>query len=603
MGGNRNLNKQELKPVILPVAQIVLNNSRRWIKETITRNNFLGFDTETYKGKCKLLANSDGMYVYNPTFDDCIELLWYKASQSYYRSFWNIDFDISAILKLWNDLEKIDDLIHGIPVQYKDYLFLYLRPKMFKISKGHKSIFFTDLFNIFKLSLNKASEAYLKDSKIDTIDGNLLNTDLTYWIKNLKDIIKYCIKDCKLTADLGNFILNQTLDAGLPTPRFFTSHASFSKQYFRLKAQIPSIKYIPLNILDIAYSTYYGGRFEIFKRGYFDDLYCYDINSAYPYSIKHLPSFKYGTWEKVDTASKSEIFGFYKVLLDIPQAYISAFPIKHKGLVIFPSGIFETWITWYELDLLKEFVVIFHYGYEYYETKREYYPFYKHIELLFKKKAENKNSNEVFYMLYKIVMNALYGCFIERHKRPDGITYAGILFNPVYATNITAHTRWQLLKEVKKKDWKHIIAFHTDSIITDKPLNYLNISDKIGAWNLEYNDAGVILMTGVYQIGSKVRRRGFSSKDMDWFELLKKNGHNDKIVIPKIHVVKVAEALRRWHSLDKVNIFIQEYKKLNINSDKKRNWNRDFVDCNDVLNSNISSKTLQFKYFNKKELY
>ncbi len=600
--------KTELR--YLPVSEIYLTDSVRISKRKFNREEFYAFDTETFEGKCKLLADSKGNYILNPTFRKAINFLWQYSNKNFYRCFWNIDFDISSILKLWNNIPKIKDLIHGKKVEYRDLIFYYIRPRMFQISKGHKTIYFVDLFNMYHLGLEKASSKYLNEHKIDTIDGNKLNTDLTYWDDNISDIIKYCKKDAKLTAKLGDFLMSNVNKSILEMPKFFTSHASLSKQYFRFNSKIPQLKYVPTNILDIAFQCYYGGRFEILKRGYFKDLYHYDINSAYPTIIRDLPSLKYGKWHKVKEISKKEKIGYYKVFLNIKEKIISPLPIRTKGIVIFPNGVYDVWITWYEADLLRKSITKLYYGYEYTPNKHEYYPFKIPMDALYREKTKYKNNDHVFYWLYKLTMNAIYGCFVERHLKLDDIITSGMLFNSVYGSTITAKTRHTLLKSINKKDYKHIVAFHTDSIISTKPLD-LKISDNIGDWTLEQHDKGVILMSGIYQIGeisekNPAKRRGFSgSKVFDWIKLMKGYWNKDHIWIkgyldqlyiktPYTKVMKIAECLRRYNTLEKVNSFIKTSRKLYINGDRKRRWDRNFRDCFDLLHSNINSKPLEF---------
>jgi len=578
----------------LPNAKIHLINTKRFINYLVETQDFLCYDTETYKGRCKLIADSNERYIYNPTFSQCLDFLFLDFDKPYYRAFWNIDFDISAILKLWNNIPEIDKLIHGEIIFYNGFELYYIRNKMFRISKDNVKVYIVDLFNVFQTGLDKASKKYLKESKLDTIDANKLNTVLTYWVKNYKDIIKYCKKDAVLTAKLGNWLVNNAKEVNLPLPKFITSHASFSKQYFRSECYIPSIDKIPINILDIAFETYFGGRFELLKRGYFEKLYLYDINSAYPDVIRDLPSLKYGTWNKVNKPNKNECLGFYKVFLDIKESYISAFPILYKnGSVIYPNGVYSGWITWYELDLLSKWVVDFVYGYEFVPGEAEYFPFRKAIDYLYKVKTENKNKDNVLYWFYKKVLNALYGCFIERHRKVDGLIYSGVLFNSVYASIITAKTRWRLLKDVKKSNWKYLCGFHTDSLISTKKLNLI-CNDDIGNWGLVDVGEGVLINTGIYQLGKKITHRGFKTSDLNWFDKLFENYDKTEIPFSKRHMLRSAECLKRYHNIDKVNTFIEQNRNLNINSDKKRIWNRDFRDCRDLLTSNIDSKPLEF---------
>lgn len=659
--------------IYLPVADIHIQMKSRRTYPYDEVDSFIGFDCETYKGACKLLCNSFGNYLLNGTFYEYLDFLCEPKDDISHRIFWNIDFDFGAILKLYKGKrERLEKLLDGYVVQFKGFEILYLRPKFLSIKKDKKSFIFTDMYFMYKKSLNYASKEFLKDKKIDTIDGNSLNTDLSYWKKNLDDIIKYCIKDCVLTKELGKFLIENVKLAGLPIPRILSSHASFSKQYFMSIAKIPSIKWIPENILDIACKTYYGGRFELLERGYFEKLISYDINSAYPDTISKLPSLKYGKWIKVKEGTKKEvkgkiILGFYKVRMIIPQTFISPFIIKYKGTCCNPSGIFETWITWYEFDLLREYIIDFYYGYEYIPSKREYYPFKEGIDVLYHQKATQKpkydkkgnqiSGNAVLYWIFKIFMNALYGCFIERHDdKVLDITVAGKMFNSVYASIITARTRWKLLKDVKKKHWKYLKGFHTDSIITTKKLRELKLNSKLGNWSKEKEGKGLLLMCGIYQIGREAKNRGFSTKkiislkdndfgtSLNWFEIMEifakkkvcdeihiekvfnektKRYHNKKVVcdtlfensnkcpkcksenvryvdfirFEKIKVLKVKETLKRWHNLEKVNTFTPLEKNLSLNSDKKRDWNRLFDNCNDVLTSTIKSKTVKMKYF------
>ena len=573
-----------------------LTNTVRWVNKVVNKNEFIAFDTETLNGTCKLLTDSEGNSIYNPTFDEALDFLWKYHSKTFYRAFWNIDFDISAILKLWNDIEPIRDLIHGKTVEYKDYTLYYIRPKMFKMTKRKKSIFFVDLNQLYMDSLESASEQFLGKHKIDTLDPNRINTELEYWLKNRNEIIKYCLRDSKLTAELGNVLVKEIKACRLLLPKFFTSAASLGKQYFRYKSRYPSLKYVPTNILDIAYQCYFGGRFEILKRGWFDKLFAYDINSAYPETICKLPSLKYGNWIKVDEVNRDECIGYYKVALDIPQGYLSFLPFKLKNrLIVFPSGVFFTWITWYEADLMREWTKGIHYGYEYIPNDKEYYPFAKPMKHLYLEKTKYKDINETFYWLVKKPMNSIYGCFVERHRKPDGKIYTGILFNSVYGSIITARTRWKLFKDVPKDLWKYYAGFHTDSIISERKLP-LHLDIKLGNWTLDYEGSGVLLNTGVYQIGKKVRHRGFKGTDIDLIKLLNQNLEKDHIDFSRIKVLKIAESLLRFNNIDDVNKFYMKEKKLHLDNDKKRIWNDSFKTCKDVLEKNYSSKTLNFTY-------
>lgn len=635
----------------LPISKIYINMRNRYKSNYNEVLSFIGYDSETFDGKCKLLCNSKGKYVLDGSFYDYLDFLFDDLDDNSHRVFWNMNFDLTAIFKLYEYKDdKIKRLLDGYRETFKHYELTYLKPKFFTIKKGNKSIAYTDLFFIYKMSLNNASKSYLKDEKIDDIDGKELNESINYWNDNIDKIIEYCIKDCILTQNLGTFLIEKLKQVDIKIPQFITSHASFSRQIALEMCKIPSIKWTPINILDIATQTYFGGRFEVLQKGTFKKLRGYDINSAYPDTIRRLPSLKYGQWKYIDDLKeipKKEMIGFYYCKFHIPKGYISPFVIKHKGIVINPDGYFETWITWYELDLLRDELKYFklNYGYQYHPYKREYYPFKEMIDYLYERKSfykyDKKEKDEVLSWIFKIIMNALYGCFIERHDviaiLDDGsefkFTQSGKLFNPVYASIITARTRWKLLKDSGKRNRKHIVGFHTDSVISDKFLLrlWLKKGKKLGKWSMEKKGKSLIIMTGIYQIKNTFKNRGFTFKKQknlkelkddleryDWFEIIKSKSYEvkdcrecsnykkcnplTKLQFKRLKVMKASESMKRFNNLERANEFTLENKCLDINSDKKRQWNDDFKNVSEILNKRIKSQTITLRYVRDDDL-
>ena len=592
---------------------LIIKNRRQFIKRTYRCEKVLGYDVETYKGKCKLICNSEGKKILNPSFLDCIKLLFYLADNSNtYRFFYNIDFDFSAILKLWKSelnikavnnriLKKIVWLKNGIEVSYKCYKIKWIKGRMITIKHiiRKKSVIYTDIFNFLPLGLKTEAENYLDDFKIDDVDGNLLNTSLDYWNKKEKDIIEYCIQDCIITEKLGKLLIDTIEKNDLPLPRYLVSSASLSKQFFRLNCFIPSIYNIPEIILQISYDTYFGGRFEIFKKGFFDDLYLYDINSQYPDFIKDLPNMRDGLWKKTLDIPKKQCIAYFLVKVDIPKDYnIPTIPINHKGVNKFPCGIIKKWITWFDLDLIRDFIIEIYDGYIFIPTHRNYKPFNEGIDYLFKKKQKLKGIKTLDYNLTKLTMNAFYGCFVEIHKNYDKkgnfTLNSGILFNSVYASQITAFGRWSVIKDIPKEKYDNIIAIHTDSIISDIPLdNYLTLNLEIGNWNKEVDGKGIIMNTGMYQIGYLIKTRGIPKRFIiNWLRFCFKNQiyKRKMFVIP--HMRKLSEGLIRDKNLDNVNTIMNDKRSINCNSDSKRDWIIDFRSFKEVLSINIDSYPL-----------
>ena len=611
---------------------LIIKNRRLSTKKLYTCEKVLGFDTETYKGKCKLIACSGSKYKLNPSFLECIKFLFYLANKTkIYRFFYNLDFDISSILKLWHSdtskvrnkwiLKKIEWLKNGISIRYKGFILKWLKGRMFSIKSisRRNTVVFTDIFSFFKVGLNKSSEIYLKDVKINDIDGNLLNTSLQYWKKREKDIIQYCIQDCILTKKLGLLLIETIEKVGLPLPKYLVSSASLSKQFFRHNGFIPKISHIPKKVLQISYDCYFGGRFEMFKRGFFEKVFHYDIVSQYPSFIKELLSLRDGLWKKTTIIPKEKCFGFFNVKVNIPKDYlIPTIPTYHKGVNKFPNGIIEKWLTWFDIDLIREYIIEVKEGYIFYESalcksnpKNNHKPFKDKIDSLFQEKKLLKGKSlDLDYNIVKLCMNSVYGCFIEIHKNYDVFDNfelnSGVLFNCVYASLITAFGRWSVIKDIPKEKYKNIIAIHTDSLTSNIPLEkYLDIGNELGQWNKESkeNDKGIILNTGMYQIGYLVKTRGIPKKFIkNWLRFCLKNQSLTTKSFEINHMRKLSEGLIRDKSLENVNTIMKDVRSVNCNSDTKRHWINDFNNFKEVINSNIDSLPY-YSFDNYKELH
>ena len=105
---------------------------------------------------------------------------------------------------------------------------------------------------------------------------------------------------------------------------------------------IPKFDSIPYGIQEMAYRSYYGGRFEILKRGFIGKSYLYDINSAYPYAMTMIPDLSKGKWIKRKTIHPEAKLGFFRIRVSIPGCkYIPPFPFRVNHNIIFPTTLWR----------------------------------------------------------------------------------------------------------------------------------------------------------------------------------------------------------------------------------------------------------------------
>jgi len=296
-----------------------------------------GFDTEAYRGYCKLLACSNGTYIESGNTLELLDFLWDNAllPNQGYNFFFNVDYDFGVIVKQYivdnfrevregykkaielkreirrkldkgEDVNKVewallDKFNHVEHIQVGEYELKYIKDKGFTLKKKRKRKFFFDIANFLSvegehISLQKASQLLLGESKNDEelgLDRRLIGELQGYYEEHREEIIKYCIQDCKLTAELGRKVVEGFNDLGFSFPSKPYSKATISKEWLSshqdyIKSQEHYSKIMLLPYASAIKKSFRGGIIRLFGIGKYDSVTEYDINSAYPYAISQL---------------------------------------------------------------------------------------------------------------------------------------------------------------------------------------------------------------------------------------------------------------------------------------------------------------------------
>ena len=122
-------------------------------------NVFIAFDTETFHGSVKVLCASDGQCI-EPTLSDyTVELLqWlYEKTVDKIGFFFNIEYDMAAILKPWIIKHKIE-MRDGYAYKIGDFKVRQFPNKAFTIKyRNKKTAWFFDVANFFTINLDRKS--------------------------------------------------------------------------------------------------------------------------------------------------------------------------------------------------------------------------------------------------------------------------------------------------------------------------------------------------------------------------------------------------------------------------------------------------------------
>lgn len=576
---------------------------RKYSMQKLTRNidHFVrGLDTETLNGYCKLICDDAGNSKFTDNADDILQFFTHHRFRNSHNFFFNLNYDINALIKHL-PLDNIKDLRGKLKTKYKNYSLFYIPKKIFRIIHANHSYPFYDVQQFFKSSLDKASQKYLGEKKyLEDIDPSILGSSATYWKENHDKIIRYCIHDAQLTQRLG-LLLHSTLSKAVNLhPQRYLSKASISKELVRKTVTLPDIKEIDLKVLLYAFNSYYGGRFEIIRKGNVKYCSLIDINSAYPYHISNLVDVTKGTWKKTTSLHEEAHYGFY--LVKVLTHYNTILPLPYKlpnKVICFPIIEMGCYLTKEELLAYEKYIdyeIIS--GYEFF-TDTPNYLFRDYINILYSHKSKTPKDNYE-YELYKIIMNALYGCFYEKYKRDDTY-YVGKLFNPIYATLITSNTRIDLFLKALEYN-KDVIGFATDSILIKGRIRK-GFNKELGGWSSHGEGNTIVLKGGMYKVKDKIKNRGIKKVSKlhtphgdytNIFDYIHKMPELSAYPIITNRPLTFKEVLlkHKLYSPEDINIFTDMQYEININKDHKRIWEDTFMNGGELFTKEINSDPL-----------
>ncbi len=576
--------------------------------------------------------------------------------------YYNLQYDFEGMLKMFpkevaillygQTSAFIDEDVNALTIEKSKedkltytYKLSYIPKKAFHIKiRGDKKYSYFDLLQYYQMGLAKASAKYLKDDKKDfkagytskalfecrsTIEFEILrfgrhirnNELLTAKEKEKKlkemeeffrsfsspqeyrqQVIEYCIHDASLCRQLGHIIVD-----GINTfvnTKNFNSSATISEYYFRSHGLL--LPKLAPHILQDAMRNYYGGRFENMKKGYIRNVSIYDIKSAYPFAMSTMPILSANPIVKnVYSLHEEALFGTYNINVEIPKdTYISPLSVREQ-LLYFPNGKY----TNYHVDKItlktlldNGYDVKLNEALEIYDDNAE--PLLYDLILKLFAIKEDKSNPEVIRLAAKIILNSLYGKFIQLvddtgieiindleeldkvspaelfnicnryYKRIHTNNFkTGKLFGPYYASHTTAHTRNYIWNTAKNIGQQNTIAFHTDSLMcigNDR----IKTGHKLGDWELESlkaKDKSVpvsdselwLLKSGFYQVKKdnilKLRARGVGNTT---------NLLQDKFTVKRR--IGMKQSIKK--NFERMNIIEEQSIDNNIDSDSKRVW-------------------------------
>ncbi len=518
------------------------------------RDGVIGLDTESLvTGYTFLATDSLGSYRWVRSADDVIEFLCNKQYMHSFNTFWNLNFDATVLLK-WFGYDFCRALVMAGEAHYKDVLVKFVPHRFMIVRRGNDWFSFFDAAQYFvPRSLDGASKMYLGEAKIAVGSKEFHESDY-----GSEKILKYCLDDSRKCARLTQLLLTDLHDMGF-SPSTLASPGTIVSE--ALVENVPDVTKIPEGALEYAYDSYKGGWMECFKRGYFKKLYDYDISSAYPYQVSKLIDLSGGTWVYKKGKPPGCDVGFVRCVVNIKS---NVSPIIFQSDVNYtPIGRWNTKLALSEMRFVvdnKLGSVMVKDGWYFEPRASATKPFRYSMRHLFRQKSKIRNS-----WLPKSLSVALYGKFAQ--KDDEGNT--GSLFNPVYASLITASTRLQIAKYALALP-ENLVLVSTDGLTFDAPLPSSLLSRGFGGLRIVHSSEGVVVGTNVYTLKGKYAGGSWRPGRFNWLKLLHEQPEAVEYSLGYFRYTTMAEGVKdptKWGLVGVFDTFPYEF---SINYDHKR---------------------------------
>jgi len=580
------------------------------ISETskIKPRKIIGFDLETHGDNNDFLmgtiyTNDKQLPFYNK--EKMQEYLLSQENDTYIVAS-NLHFDFSVLFynseyfyqfqQIINGSQLVSAIYEGTAIQ-KKYVNVDGKEQLYK----RRTIYFIDTYNYMQGSV----EYYGKILGIQKLEKPKTLSEIPRTPEEWKELETYCMRDSEITYKFTMFLQENynIIGTNMKLTASSTSMELFKRKY--LHRNIHSEESHMMNINKKLFDSYYGGRTEIFKRGYYKNMKYYDFNSLYPsVMMNDYPdpdSAKYVTFPSKNII---EYEGISEVIMEVEEMNVPILPVMHHKL-IFPIGRIRGTYTHLEIRkaidegyTLKKIMWTIYY-------RKVFKPFETFVNDMYSKRMEFKKQKNPTELVFKLLMNSLYGKFAQKNmseikfidynnleekeriflEYPEhhGIKYThnkdgkgylvkkGIctssFVRPIFSTYTTAYGRMKLWDVVNKYDGAYS---DTDSIVTRKEVGNSLI---LGDLKLETTiRKGIFVKPKCYTFtdvdGEEVTRlKGVPRANINTFEKILEHKN-----VNYMKFTKMKESIKRGFN---PNRKVMMSKKMNLEDDK-RIWTMNF---------------------------
>lgn len=405
--------------------------------------------------------------------------------------------------------ETLEVLYKTGEVGWGEYWIKWRPGKTFHIGRrGTKeTVLFYDVISFFQCAFVEACDSYLGDrfAHRDLIVKNKMLRG-SFTDEDLAEIETYMSAELENLVSLMNELRERLHRAGLKIGRWdgpgaiavtmFTEHSI--KDHLRRTEATESLA---------VRMAYFGGRFEVCKTGYSKQtIYEYDINSAYPWAFRDVPSMAGGKWTETDGyVDPGTDFALYYVHFEgLVQNETMPYPLPHRipnGNVVFPRHT-TGWYWGPEIAVTKKYVEKYG-GSLVVEKSRTFTPVtdvkpFAFITEMFEKRRELKKAKDGAHVGIKLGLNSMYGKTAQQVGWER--TVKELRLPPYHqlewAGYGTSRCRAAVYDAVLQ-DLSAVVSFETDAMFTTRRLTVIE-GEGLGEWEYTVFTDMAVLQSGTY---------------------------------------------------------------------------------------------------------
>lgn len=410
-------------------------------------------------------------------------------------------------------IETLNKLYERGRAYWRQYRIEWRRGKSMRITDriAEQTITIYDVVSFFQCTFVKACDDYLGDRFIerDMIIANKAARG-TFTEEDNETVKKY--NDAEL-VNLVNLMteLRERLAKVTLRPKRWDGPGAIASALLSREGIKDAMEICPPAVAKAARYAYAGGRFEVIRCGNVRGrTYEYDINSAYPSALRHVPNLRNGQWKNsgIGEPKRFDSFSIHRVRwIGAPRNVRLAQPFFARlsdGRVCYPIAV-EGWYwapeVFTALNYAEEWggsIEILD-GWEFVEDNPDDKPF-GFIEPMYLKRQALKKAKDGAHVGLKLALNSLYGKTCQRvgwSVNPKTKTIKPPPFHQLeWAGFVTSHCRAIALSAALPKLDK-VIAFETDALFAMEELD-VPTGNKLGEWEETQFDHLAYVQSGFY---------------------------------------------------------------------------------------------------------